>query len=891
MVFDSDKAQIALEFLIVYSFVLIVFVILFALVAAQRAITLNQQEYSQLQLQVQNIAVYIDQAETSGSGYYATIPVVGSIGTIPYNISISNTGAVIGQMKVGTQIVNAYSFSTARDLIVNGTPQQNSSGTYVYQIPIYKGYITLANENDYVYIDQKPPSQLSLFENVYVNVPTNEKAGIFNGANYAYGSVTSYFGGNNPLTAVAWAYITPSANGPIFGVTSCPPGSCWNMPFLSEEGLVVFGWIWGVNSNNPISYGVPHPGWYMLAMTYNPSGSGTETFYVDGAAVGTAYGQYSPSSATDYWTTYISGAKPLGMVNSYNSLIANVQAYSVNLTSSQIIALYREGINGAPIMPAKLISWWPLNGNLNDYSGNGNNGVGSGMQYGSVMQFDAKAINKAGTNATGIPIGFVTSKGAIGTISSFIANDTNSSGVLSEYLTANAATIGTANVTITPFNGNATIAANLIGWWPLDLGYGSNAYDLSGYGNTGTMQNVQWTRMPMPSSLTTAYFNGQSSSITGNLLFGTTNLTISAWINNTGKGAYWQNIAEIYGNQNTHETLDIGVTGAGGNAVIRWSNQANTFQNQPAGGTISPGRWYLVTGVWNGNKNTLSVYINGNLVATGVGNGTIGTFVNGFNIGGSYPGMNIFNGTISNVQLYNTALSPQQVMQQYKNGIGSLPISNAGLIGWWPLNGNANDYSSNGNNGISSNIGQKGITWNNTNSRYATQFNGQTGQYIAGDMPLNIPNTNPVTVTAWIYYKGNTGNWEGIFGVNWNCPFEHLAVLNNQLYLDDCGNDGGNFGSFPVPKNTWVFVAYTLSETNLVMYENNNNQSFTLSGAYQITPNAFDIGTEGVDFGRPSFNGSIADVQVFNAALTPREVQMLYQQGLPLVEKFNVSLG
>ncbi|MEM0149997.1 MAG: LamG-like jellyroll fold domain-containing protein, partial [Candidatus Micrarchaeaceae archaeon] len=598
MALNKGKAQIALEFLIVYSFVLVVFVILFALVASQRSITLSQQEYSQLQLQVQNIATYIDQAASSGNGYYASIPVVGSIGDIPYNVSISSSGVVIGQMKVGTQALSAYGFSSARNLVVNGTPLAGESG--IYQIPIYKGYMTLANSNSYIYVDQKPQSPLSLFGSMNVNVPVNAKAGSFNGTNYAYGSLTSYFGGNNPLTAVAWAYITPSADGPIFGVTSSPPGGGWNMPFLSEEGLVVFGWIYGV-SGSPISYGVPHPGWYMLAITYNPSGSGTETFYVNGVSVGTASGQYSSSSSADYWTTYIGGDKPSGMADNYNSLIADIQAYSINLTTTQVMALYKEGIEGAPIMPANIISWWPLNGNLNDFSGNGNKGVGSGMAYGSVMQFYVHAISKSGSNATNIPIGFVAGKGAIGTTGSSIANDSNSSGVLSEYLTANAATVGTANITITPFNGNATIAANLIGWWPLNLGYGNYAYDLSGNGNTGTMQNVQWAGMPVSASFTSAYFNGQSSSITGNLLFGSTNLTISAWVNNTGKGTYGQNIAEIYGNQNTHETLDIGITASGGSAVIRWSNQANTFQNQPAGGAISPNKWYFVTGVWDGN--------------------------------------------------------------------------------------------------------------------------------------------------------------------------------------------------------------------------------------------------------------------------------------------------
>jgi len=204
----------------------------------------------------------------------------------------------------------------------------------------------------------------------------------FNGqSSYAYGSLTNYFGANNPLTAIAWAYITPNGNGPIFGVTSCPPGNCWNMPFLSEDGLTVYGWLWGVNSNNPMGYTVPSAGWYMLAITYNPSGSGIEDFYVNGRLVDSASGQYSPSGTTDYWTTYISGAKPGGVNYYYNSLIGDVQAYSTVLTQSQIQTLYQEGVDGPAISNAGLISWWKLDNNTDDSSGNGHNGVGAYMNY------------------------------------------------------------------------------------------------------------------------------------------------------------------------------------------------------------------------------------------------------------------------------------------------------------------------------------------------------------------------------------------------------------------------------------------------------------------------------------------------------------------------------
>jgi len=59
---------------------------------------------------------------------------------------------------------------------------------------------------------------------------------------------------------------------------------------------------------------------------------------------------------------------------SYGNLLANVQIYNTSLSANEIRALYLEGIGGAPINLQHLVAWWPLNGNANDYSGNGNNG-------------------------------------------------------------------------------------------------------------------------------------------------------------------------------------------------------------------------------------------------------------------------------------------------------------------------------------------------------------------------------------------------------------------------------------------------------------------------------------------------------------------------------------
>ena len=62
------------------------------------------------------------------------------------------------------------------------------------------------------------------------------------------------------------------------------------------------------------------------------------------------------------------------------------------------------------------------------------------------------------------------------------------------------------------------------------------------------------------------------------------------------------------------------------------------------------------------------------------------------------------NVSISNVQMYNASLSSSAVNSLYQEGIGGAPINLQNLVGWWPLDGNANDYSGNNYYGITTNV-------------------------------------------------------------------------------------------------------------------------------------------------------------------------------------------
>ena len=161
---------------------------------------------------------------------------------------------------------------------------------------------------------------------------------VFNGvSDYVYAKVGDWMGLNNaPWTVSAW-FKSFSSGGPIVGITNSPPGGGWNMPFmsLSSDG-VLYGWAWG---GGQVSKNVGFGKWIFGVVAYDPI-KGIK-LYVDGelADLNSNTG-YSASGSTDYWTTYISGAKPSNVPSYFNGKIDEVRIYKQSLSSAQIKKLY-----------------------------------------------------------------------------------------------------------------------------------------------------------------------------------------------------------------------------------------------------------------------------------------------------------------------------------------------------------------------------------------------------------------------------------------------------------------------------------------------------------------------------------------------------------------------
>jgi hypothetical protein len=191
-----------------------------------------------------------------------------------------------------------------------------------------------------------------------------------------------------------------------------------------------------------------------------------------------------------------------------------------------------------------------------------------------------------------------------------------------------------------------------------------------------------------------AQFNGQSSYITignaANLNIGDY-VSVSVWVYTRSITSPGQQA--IIG-QMVDNALMIDMRNSG--QMLAFVNGYGVSQTSAA---LQPNTWYHLTYTRNGPGFTSAWYMNG--AAVSAGQSSFSYFSNANKLIGARTtaGSEQFNGMIANMQIYNVSLAPDQVQTLYLKGIGGAPVMPQNTIGWWPLNGDAKDYSGNGNNG------------------------------------------------------------------------------------------------------------------------------------------------------------------------------------------------
>ncbi len=211
-------------------------------------------------------------------------------------------------------------------------------------------------------------------------------------------------------------------------------------------------------------------------------------------------------------------------------------------------------------------------------------------------------------------------------------------------------------------------------------------------------------------SLGVASFNGKNSHINlDSEPTWPTALTVSTWFN-TRRPTTSNGVAqELFNNNQVFLRLEGGASGVE-NQINCWVKLSDgSVEPRASSGIIAqPNTWYYTACTWNGN--TLSIYVDGALAGTSSRPGSLISNTVTAQIGaGEQTGLNghPFNGVIADMQLYDGALNGSQIESKYRGGMAAVPVQNTSLvsiIAWYPLDGDANDYSGFGNVGYPSNV-------------------------------------------------------------------------------------------------------------------------------------------------------------------------------------------
>ncbi len=227
-------------------------------------------------------------------------------------------------------------------------------------------------------------------------------------------------------------------------------------------------------------------------------------------------------------------------------------------------------------------------------------------------------------------------------------------------------TLLTIFLIIYPTLSYADTTTGLVGHWKLDEVSGTTAYDSSGNGNNGTLQNTPtWTSGRIGGALV---FNGTSSQYVDTPSFTLpSNISFCAWTNP-------QNIPNNY---KFFIGSDNAATGGGADGIVIANDPTNKFyvaikngyMGQTSASAFSTGTWYQICGVGaTANGNTPSMYINGVLQSGTNGSISTGTSGGHFYIGGTPRAGFYSTAIVDDVRIYNRVLSAADVAQLYNIG-------------------------------------------------------------------------------------------------------------------------------------------------------------------------------------------------------------------------------
>ena len=289
--------------------------------------------------------------------------------------------------------------------------------------------------------------------------------------------------------------------------------------------------------------------------------------------------------------------------------------------------------------------------------------------------------------------------------------------------------------------------------------------------------------------------------------------------------------------------------------------------------TLAADKWNYFSLTWEKNTNVITCYINDSSQSTTqpAGFAVTGTL---FNIGKRQNNTGFWKGQMSNVSIFNTALSTANIETLYNNGSPATDISSLSPVAWYKLN-------------ASEIFNSTSTEWSIDNNAYPSvyqsslNFDGSDSIDCGNITALNSQSS--ISTSAWINYSGTLGS-EHIFisgGSSSSNRFYVQLLSSTQIrYGSGSGSDIVTIST--ISSGSWHHIVTVHNGTSLDIYLDGVKQN--ASPVTVIAPNT-NIGNDftiGKYFlGGLEWNGQLSNTSVFNIGLSSAQVQALYNNGTP----------
>src|SRR4030042_5365970 len=528
-----------------------------------------------------------------------------------------------------------------------------------------------------------------------------------------------------------------------------------------ERGFSISRGVW-----YPSSSSINYSQWQHIAVTYNEDDiSNDPVIYINGVAQSLTE-QEDPNG-----TASSDAAQKIAIGNrvessSFDGLIDEVIIYNDALTAEQVYQLYLEGINNhtnstITASETTIGETWTCSVTPNDATEDGttlNNTL-------TITDNSAPYINFTDPTPT---------NGASQTETAVYVNVTTSD----------------------DHNHSAFIDWNrsLVAWWSFESYNTTGIYDNSTYSNFGTFQGGLST-----SNITTGKygnaleFDGVNDSIyiEDNEALNPDEITISAWIKAKEAGE-----TQVIASKGANAGYRLFIYSDG--TVIWRDNESDVTSSYNVGSHLN--EWIHIVGV--GSSTGLSIYINGQLNATGTTPYTGPNVTMELEIGTESVFSEYFNGTIDEVMIWNRALTPEEINASFNAGSYRLFRNFTDLsLGTYEYTAYAIDEAGNVNSTETRNITISTTTMNITlnldpnpvlvsrNVSIYGHLNDSDGNNITNN-PINIYiNNSLINITA-------QNTWPSWLNLSWryrtkiNITSDVTTSLNNTIVLVNLSTSG-----------------------------------------------------------------------------------------------------